>query len=291
VLAVPSDDHPWINPIGGLGDQLMLSGVLKLVHDADPSRRFNLIRRTNYLAFLKGHPAIAEIGYPPKDATLARCDYWSIEQLGPGPQRAFQVLARNFGLQTPVEERLYVPGDIPEDPLLEEAVPWKKVNVVIAPGSDSPRKMMQPMIWHELTEMLKRDGMLVLQVGRMKDQRIKPAYSLLGLTSPRQLLGLIRRVNVVVSCDNFIMHAAHLMQTPAVVVWGATHNQVYGYPEQIHLQMPRACGLGEFEDCIGPSRNEGGRLYHTPCPQADKHCLDQVRPVTIYDSIRRALLT
>jgi ADP-heptose:LPS heptosyltransferase len=284
------DDCPWINPIGGLGDQLMLSGVLKLVHDADPARRFNLIRRTNYLTFLKGHPAVAGIGHPPTDATLARCDYWSIEQLGPGPQRAFQVLARYFGLQTPVEERLYVPGDIPDDPLLEKAVPWKKVNVVIAPGSDSPRKMMQPVIWHDLTEMLKRDGMLVLQVGRMHDLRIKPAYSLLGLTTPRQLLGLIRRVNVVVSCDNFIMHAAHLMQIPAVVVWGATHHQVYGYPEQVHLQTPRGCGLSEFEDCIGPSRNEGGRLYGTPCPQGDKHCLDQLRPGTIYDSIRRALL-
>jgi hypothetical protein len=153
-----TDDYPWINPIGGLGDQLMLSCVLKLLHDTDPARRFNLIRRTNYLTFLKGHPAIAGIGHPPKDATLARCDYWSMEPLGPGPQRAFQVLARNFGLQTPVEERLYVPGDIPDDPLLEKAVPWKKVNVVIAPGSDSPRKMMQPMIWHELTGDAKRDG-------------------------------------------------------------------------------------------------------------------------------------
>ena len=269
---------------------LMLSGVLKLVHDADPSRRFNLIRRTNYLTFLKGHPAIAEIGHPPKDSALARCDYWSIERLGPGPQRAFQVLARNFGLKTPVEERLYVPGEIPADPLLEKTIPWKTVNIVIAPGSDSPRKMMEPMIWHQLALMLQHDGMLVLQVGRSRDQRIKPAYSLLGLTTPRQLLGLIRRVDVVVTCDNFIMHAAHVMGTPAVAVWGATHHQVYGYPEQIHLQMPRSCGLGEYEDCIGPSRNEGGRLYGTPCPEGPKHCLDQLRPETFYEAVRRALL-
>jgi hypothetical protein len=101
--------YPWINPVGGLGDMLMLSSVLKLVHDTDPARRFNLIRRTNYLTFLKGHPAIAEVGHPRQDDTVLRSDYWSIEELGAGPQRAFQVLARHYGLQTPVEEQLYIP--------------------------------------------------------------------------------------------------------------------------------------------------------------------------------------
>ncbi len=282
--------YPWINPIGGLGDMLMLSGVLKLVHDADPARKFNLIRRTNYLTFLKGHPAIADIGHPRKDDPLVRSDYWSIEEIGPGLQRAFQILARHYGLRTPVEERLYTPAPIPDDPLLEQTIPWRRVNVVIAPSSDSPRKMMHPTIWHRLTELLKRDGMLVLQVGRARDVRIRPAYSLLGLTTPYQLLWLVRRASVVVSCDNFIMHASHLTGTPAVIVWGATHHQVYGYPEQIHLQQPRACGLGEFDDCIGPSRNQGGRLYGTPCPEGDRHCLDQLRPETIYESIRAALL-
>ncbi len=286
-----SNGYPWINPIGGLGDQLMLSSVLKLVHDSDVTKRFNLIRRTTYLTFLKGHPAIAEIGHPPNDAPLARSDYWSIEQLGPGERRAFQVLARNFGLRTPVPERLYVPGEIPEDPLLERTIPWKDVNVLIAPASDSPRKMMHPAIWHQLAERLRRDGALVLQVGRARDQRIKPAYSLLGLTTPHQLLGLVRRASVVVSCDNFIMHAAHLMQTPAVIVWGATNHEVYGYPGQIHLQAARACGFGAFEDCIGPSRNDGGRLYGTPCPEGDRHCLDQLNPDAIYESVRRAQMT
>jgi len=287
----PATDYPWINPIGGFGDMLMLSGVLKLVHDADATRRFNLVRRTNYLTFLKGHPAIADIGYPPKNAVLQRSDYWSIEALGPGPQRAFQVLARHYGLQTPVEERLYIPGEIPDDPRLEAAIPWREVNVVIAPASDSPRKMMHPAIWHQLAERLKRDGMLVLQVGRMRDLRIKPAYSLLGLTTPHQLLWLVRRASVVVSCDSFIMHAAHLVGTPAVIAWGATHHEVYGYPEQLHLQARRACGLGEYEDCIGPSRNQGGRLYGTACPEGEKHCLDQISPAAMYDAVRAALLT
>ncbi|MBU1570345.1 MAG: hypothetical protein KKE00_07495, partial [Proteobacteria bacterium] len=99
----------WINPLGGMGDTLMVSGVLKLVIENDPLRRFNLIRRTSYLSILKGHPAIAEIGYAPQDAMIMGTDYWSKEELGPNNQRAFQILARMFGLPSPIEERLYLP--------------------------------------------------------------------------------------------------------------------------------------------------------------------------------------
>lgn len=47
------NNFPWINPIGGYGDMLMLSGVLKQVIEKFPEKRFNLTRRTNYVSFLK----------------------------------------------------------------------------------------------------------------------------------------------------------------------------------------------------------------------------------------------
>ena len=282
--------YPWINPVGGFGDMLMFSGVLKLAHDRHPERKYNLIRRSNYLTFLKGHPAIEVIGWPEKGVPLARTDYWSMEELGPGPQRPFQILARGYGVETPVEERLYVPGEIPDDPLLWDSLPSKDVNILIAPSSDSPRKATSPHIWHRTVELLKREGMFAVQAGRMHDVHIRPAWSLLGLTTPWQLLSLVKRCSAVVTSDNFIMHAAHLTGTPAVTVWGATHHEVYGYPEQIWLQMPKACGMGPYEDCIGPARNDGGRLYGTPCPHGEKHCVDHVRPEDILDAVQRALL-
>jgi ADP-heptose:LPS heptosyltransferase len=285
----PNNGYPWINPIGGLGDQLMLSGVLKLVHDRFPDRRFNLIRRTGYLAFLKGHPAIAAVGWPEKGLSLARNDYWSMEELGPEAQRPFQVLARAFGLKTPVDERLYLPGENPTDPILMSALPWKDVNILIAPSSDSPRKVMHPALWDGLVEILKREGMFVVQAGRLHETHIRPAYSALGLTTPRQLIGLLKRCSAVVTSDSFTMHAAHLVGTPAVVLWGATNHEVYGYPEQIHLQSPKACGLGPYDDCIAPVRNDGGRVYGTPCPHGDGHCLDQLEPERIADGVRLAL--
>jgi ADP-heptose:LPS heptosyltransferase len=275
----PMKQLPWINPIGGLGDMLMVSGVLKLVHDQDPAPRFNLVRRTRYTSLFQGHPAIARIDYVPKDATIMGVDYWSMEPLGPGDHRPFQILARAFGLATPVAERLFLPVAANDDAILHAFIPWKKRNILIAPGSDSPRKMMDLEVWRQLVEQLEDEDTLVIQVGRQGETYIKKAYSLIGLTTPKELLAVVKNCDLVITLDNFIMHAAHLVGTDAVVIWGPTHHQVYGYSEQVHLQCPKRCGLGELEECIGPSVGPEGKIcapYNAPCAHGDKHCLKHI---------------
>lgn len=49
------DGEYWINPIGGYGDALMLSGILNQVHEARPEEKYFLVRRTQYQAILAGH--------------------------------------------------------------------------------------------------------------------------------------------------------------------------------------------------------------------------------------------
>lgn len=285
----PTNEHDWLNPIGGVGDMLMLSGVLKHVVDRDPTRKFNLVRRTNYAAVLGGHPAIAQIGHPHRGARIKNVDYWAMEELGPGSQRAYQVLARSFGLPTPIEESLYLPDQDVDDSVLHDVIPWRRVNIMIAPASDSPRKVMPPGLWHRLVEMLRADGVLVLQVGRSKDRRIRNAYSLLGLTSVRQLVALMKKCQAVVTSDNLIMHAAHMVAARTVVVWGATRHTVYGYPEQRHIQMPRTCGLAPDEDCVGAGEHKGAKIYGSPCPVGERHCLAQLRPEELHQAVRTVL--
>ena len=57
------NEFVWIDPVGGLGDTLMISGVLKRAIEAEPARKFNLVARTKYGPILKGHPSIAHIGH------------------------------------------------------------------------------------------------------------------------------------------------------------------------------------------------------------------------------------
>jgi ADP-heptose:LPS heptosyltransferase len=129
----------------------------------------------------------------------------------------------------------------------------------------------------------------VLQLGRARDVHVRNSYSLRGLTTPRQAIALLRRVSLLVTSDNFLMHAAHLTGTPAVVLWGPTDRRSYGYPEHSHLEFPRACGLLPGDDCIGPERNDGGAVYGTRCPHGDQHCMDQLEPEVVYQEARRAM--
>src|SRR5208283_4128833 len=152
-------------PIGGLGDTLMILGVLKQVHDRDPSRQFHLVARTKYRPFFEGHPAIASIGHPPR-ARFISTDYWNHPSFRRPGMRAYQVLAQIFGLLTPAEERLYIPWECPDQPLLMARIPWKDRNVLLCPGSDSPRKQMSIEKWESLAGLLEKEGLGVVQAGR-----------------------------------------------------------------------------------------------------------------------------
>jgi ADP-heptose:LPS heptosyltransferase len=159
----------------------MLSGVLKLVHDRFPERKFNLSVRSSYLPILKEHPAITSIGHPPKNALVVGTDYWAKEDLGPGNQRAFQILARMFGLETPVDEILFFPGSMTLHPLFESTIPWGEKNILISPASNSPRKMMNHDLWEKVVSLLVDDGYFVIQTGRLGERKIKKTYSLYRL--------------------------------------------------------------------------------------------------------------
>ncbi|MBF0564220.1 MAG: glycosyltransferase family 9 protein [Nitrospirae bacterium] len=274
-------DNLWINPLGGLGDALMLSGALKLAYDCNPDRKYNLIRRTKYLSILEGHPALDAVGFPPKNAEIIDTGYWSRKEYG--TERAFQILASIFGLSVPVEEKLYMPG-VPEDVPLFADIPFGKNNVIIAPASDSPRKEMAIGYWVDLVKMLRRDGCFVLQVGKMNNKHIRGAYSLLGLTTPRQLAALVKRCDMVVTPDNFIMHLAHLTGTPAVVLWGPTIAETYGYRGHVHLRAVKECA--QRAGCIGPKNNAYARL----CERGPgEHCMNRIGSELIYERIKEKI--
>ena len=276
------NSYKWINPIGGFGDMLMISGVLKQVHDKYPDRKYNLIRRTNYLSVFKEHPAIDKIGFPDRDVEIANVNYWSMDILGPGVHRAYQVLAKSFGLELPVDEILYIPNMEVEDSILVDSIPWKNVNIAIAPASDSPRKVMPPFLWHAVVEQLRLDNYFVLQVGRSRDVHIRNSYSLLGLTDIRQLLNVLKRCDLIITSDNLIMHAAHMLGKPAVVLWGATLMERYGYKEHKHIIAPRTCQLSFTEECIDSDKNTDGKLYGRECPHGQEFCMARINPMEIY---------
>ncbi len=273
----------WINPVGGLGDTLMLSGILKQVADKNPDQKFMLVRRPGYMSILEGHPAIAGTGFPRHGAEVLGTDYWAKEPLGEPSQRPMQILGHMFGLDGVIREDLYFAGKTSSDPLLDW-IPWSSTNIVIAPGSSSPRKEWGHNKWEELARRLRQAGCFVILIGSAKQRYVRYTYSLLGLTTPGQVFPILGRADLIITVDCFIMHASHYTKKQAVVLWGPTRPRIYGYPGQIHLYDEDSCP--KPDGCISFGR---GNPYTSPCPRSSEHCVDRIRVEEVYDAVERAL--
>ena len=262
----------------------MLSGILKQIIENNPEASFNVVTRTAISQILQGHPAIEEIGHPPPDAHIVGTAWWNHEDFGKPNKRAYQILAEMLGLKTPIEERLYVPWKSEDDPILMKNLPLKELNVMICPASDSPRKDMHPLNWEKLVEKLNQDNINVVQVGNRQEPYIRGAFNLLGLTSLKDSIALIRHFDAVITSHNFYMHAAYLSNVPTVVLWGPTDHQIFGYAGQIHLQAKPTCEY--IEDCKRPKHRY---LHDRMCPNKDEHCMSQHKIETIYRAVHGLL--
>jgi ADP-heptose:LPS heptosyltransferase len=257
--------------------------MLKMKYDRDPSVKYNVARRNRFVPFFKDHPAVEEIGFPPIGSETIHTLYWDDKSgsdtdnsPGPGLRRPFQLLAKKFGLPVPVPEDYFFPGDQSIGTTLEKFIPWNKYNILISPTSDSKKKNMNPLNWYFLVQKLTEDkDITVFQLGLQSDPYIKGAISLIGLTTPGQVMGLLRKCQLLITSDNFIMHASHYTRTPAIVLWGPTIAEVFGYPEQIHVKAKEICPF--FDPCMGRNGNREISRYHEPChlPQT-QHCMENI---------------
>lgn len=272
--------YPWINPIGSLGNALQLSGILKMVHDLDPEKKFNIVRRSEYQTVFKNHPAVAVIGHPSKEAKIMEIDFWFDGELS--EQNAFQTLASKFELKLPVAEKLFIPADKNPENLIVETIPWKEKNIVISTTSPSSRKMIHPGMWMQLVTMLKNENFFIVQVGSERDVYIKNTYSLLGLTNTRQLMAVVEKANVVVTLDNLLLHVAKLLEKPTVAIWGPTKAKMYGYESQTNVHADIEFCQHKNE-CLGFNYKQN---YRKPCPlQKNEHCMNKINLQQVFNSI------
>lgn len=275
-----SETPIWIDPVGGMGDILMLSTALKRSHEKY-GKKFHLSRRTQYTQFFVGHPAIEEIGNPPEDAEMVCNDYWAREDFNNLGNKALSIVLKIFGVEEAEDDSLYLPDHVLDEAtqLLIGNIPWGKKNVAICFSSESPRKMMHPIKWHIIVEKLLARQCFVIQLGGRRDIPIKGAYSLLGVTTPLQVCELMKHVDLVITPDNFIMHAARLASKPAIALFGPTEPERYGYSNHVCLQADKE-GCEFVDKCLGPHVSEN---YATECPLRERHCMNRFDENKIVD--------
>lgn len=270
----------WINPVGGLGDIVMLSSVLLRCFE-QYGIKFHIARRTHYTFFFEKHPAVAEIGNPGPNSIIICNDYWSRPEFNDANKKAIDVLYDIFCVDNHKLPLFIVQHNDVRTELLISNIPWGKKSVIISISSESPRKMMHPMKWHLIVEKLLSQQIFVLQVGGPNDIPIKGAYSILGATAPNQIISIIKKADVVITVDNFIMHAAEVANVPTVSLFGPTEAFRYAYDNHVALQIDtKYCP--HSSECLGPHVAEN---YSTMCPLCDDHCMNHHNENRIVDAI------
>lgn len=266
-----SKEPIWVNPVGGLGDILMLSTAMKRSFEIY-NKQFCIARRSQYTDFLRLHPAVQTIGHPPVNSFIVCNDYWMRKEFQDAGRKGLEITLKIFGVNEVVSDELYFPEHPLEEStsLLQNLIPWGQKNVAIVFSSESPRKMMHPLKWHIIVEKLLSMNCFVVQLGQLNDIPIHGAYSLLGCTTPLQVMEVLKRVDLLITLDNYVMHAAQLVHTPTIALFGPTESTRYGYDKHICLQADTShCEMRN--KCLGPHVSQN---YTTPCPLAENHCMN-----------------
>lgn len=270
----------WINPVGGLGDIIMLSSAMMRSYE-QYNKQFHIARRTHYTSFFIGHPAVAQIGFPEKGSMILCNDYWSREDFKDVNKKAYAILLDIFGVSNH-DQSLFVPTlSNSKTEIILRNIPWGAKNVVICTSSESPRKMMHPIKWHIIVEKLLSQNIFVLQVGGRNDIPIKGAYSIVGATTPDQVYNVLQKADAIITLDNFIMHAAKVVNKPTIALFGPTESSRYAYDGQIAMQINiEYCSF--YNECLGPHVPDN---YAKPCPLNENHCMNHHDEVKIVDAL------
>jgi len=118
--------------------------------------------------------------------------------------------------------------------------------------------------------MKKKYGAVFVEFSRQKGFGAGLGIDLTGKTSIRQMAAILRRCNMLLCIDSFVLHLASVSATPTVAVFGCTN------PE---LRLPFndvSVGLQTKGDCKGCYHRQSRMKTHHSCFRDRVYCMEEV---------------
>jgi ADP-heptose:LPS heptosyltransferase/GT2 family glycosyltransferase len=137
-------------------------------------------------------------------------------------------------------------------------------------SATSLNKHWWPDRWYELVEWVKNElGLKVYQLSGGDDELFIPNVDEIIKPSLREAFSIIKGARCLVSIDTMAQHAAAALDTPAVVLFGKTPVNIYGYQSDkiINLSL----------DCPKNHPCQSGNIFQQDifnCPLPDHPCMD-----------------
>jgi ADP-heptose:LPS heptosyltransferase len=128
--------------------------------------------------------------------------------------------------------------------------------------------------WEELVSRMPQ--YTFLQIGEKNEPVVKGVVNLLGKTTLRESLALLKHVKSFVAIDSFINNASNAFLTRGVVLFGASTPQIWGYPNNINIYKRVICS-----PCID-------LLWGYPCPY-QLECMQKITVDEVHEALEEQL--
>ena len=101
-------------------------------------------------------------------------------------------------------------------------------------GYKSVHKAYLPTRWAKIVSWLKNNGIEPVQLGSPTEHRLEGCTPAKLLPLPEQM-AILRDADIAICSDGFLHHAAAVLGTPTVVLWGVVPYEVWGYRQQTNI--------------------------------------------------------
>lgn len=231
-----------VSPGGGIGDELMASGVVRSIKEANPACQITFV--TRYPEFWSGHPLFHDILSSTEENKWGGLELSYRYQI-PSRENVFRLIGERVGLQI---TELHPAPPLPTlSPWLEKEL--KEIHrpyILVQPETSSwtTNKTWPQERWQQVMEDLTKD-FLVIEVGTqpmLTSVSGDNFRSFAGRTSLLDLAYLISKAKLYLGAESGGMHMAAGFDIPSVIVFGGyTSPENFPYPRNIPLYTPVSC--------------------------------------------------
>jgi ADP-heptose:LPS heptosyltransferase/glycosyltransferase involved in cell wall biosynthesis len=149
--------------------------------------------------------------------------------------------------------------------------------------------------WDELCKRLEAEGIMTVQIGGPRDQRVKATQNILDSANTFETSkAALANATIHLGVDSWTNHATNIKwvgkgRTPAVILWGSTQWEAAGYSHNTNISKGLLCQPCFREDPkisrmpLGVCPNPAGQTYEAP-----RHdCMNQISVEEVFNAAKK----
>jgi ADP-heptose:LPS heptosyltransferase len=257
-----------------LGDEIMALPVIESLRRAHP--RDHLAVLTNYPDLFLDSSDVDSVNAPPAPPDR----HLLLRGAARGRYRP-EVYARRAGVPLPPSRPRLHYRDW-HTPLLDLLPAHPGPVIVVAAGTTWRTKHWRMDRWRALCRRLHDRGARLVELG-IGDDPIGAGLCLVDRSTIRDAACVLRRADLLISCDCGLMHLALAVGTPAVALFGPTD------PVFLMRDEPLLTAVRSTLPCAGLWNHAENDYDPETCPHGHANCLEDISVDTVIDAVRARL--